>query len=358
MARIYGRVEGPEDIRRINCIIRDEMLEVGDEGQLTDLKKRSDYLCTLTYSPFWKKRFGPMVEELREVACEENRVSVRLANYVARYHGWEKTYDPWGRDDTTIEERLKNLPQEVIEETAETAVSLRLSPEILDELRRAFCDLRKAMVLVRDEEELRRLKRASDLLVAATRMADFRERFEESLKAIDALVEREQRRVVKLANIVASVQGWQVEFEVWTEEEIPVEETVEAYVARLMEEEEKADRYIPSEARYKAGRTVWIVYTHAGRGNRRYAKRVYVPGYARDFHLEGPGEFTTRFGRKVWGVRLVYKSRLAPTTIRVRGRVVHLPERWVTRAKVIPLPREATDIQLAFERPPEAYDIA
>jgi hypothetical protein len=55
MWRIYGRLESAEDIRRINCIIRDEMLTVETPAELTDLKKRSDYLCTLTFSPFWKK---------------------------------------------------------------------------------------------------------------------------------------------------------------------------------------------------------------------------------------------------------------------------------------------------------------
>jgi len=357
MGRIYGKVEGPEDIRRINCIIRDEMLEVETEGQLTDLKKRSDYLCTLTYSPFWKKRFGPMIEELREVACEENRVTVRLANYVARYHGWDKTYDPWGKEKISVEERLAELPEEAIKETAETAVSLELKPQILEELRRAFCTIRKAMVVAQNEEELRRLKRASDLLVASTKTISFREHFDELLEAIDELVELEQSRTVKLANIIAEVQGWKVHFEVWTKEEVPPEETVEEYVKRVLEEEEKASRYIPTEAKYKAGRTIWIVYYHKGK-KRRYAKRVYVPGYATDFKLEGPGEFETRFGRKVWGVRLVYRSRIAPTTARIRGHVVHLPERWVTRSKVIPLPKEAEDVKLVFERPPEAYDIA
>jgi len=356
MGRIYGRVEGPEDVRRINCIIRDEMLEVEEVGQLTDLKKRSDYLCTLTYSPFWKKRFGAMVEELREVACEENRVSVRLANYVARYHGWDKVYDPWGREEKSLEARLAELPEEAVRETAETAVSLELTPRVLEELRRAFCRIRKAMVVAQDEEELRCLKRAGDLLLATTKTLGFREHFGEELAAIDELVELEERRTVKLANLIAEVQGWRVHFEAWTMDEVPVEESVDAYVARVLEEE-KASRYLPSEARYPAGRTLWIVYYHRGRG-RRYAKRVYVPGYATDFRLEGPGEFENRFGRKVWGVRLVYRSRVAPTTARIRGHLVHLPERWVTRSRVVPLPAEAEEVELAFERPPEAYDVA
>jgi len=83
MGRIYdGKVESVEDIKRINCMIRDEMLTVKSAAELTDLKKRSDYLCTLTYSPFWKKKFGDKIEELRDVAIKENRATVKTANYV------------------------------------------------------------------------------------------------------------------------------------------------------------------------------------------------------------------------------------------------------------------------------------
>ena len=80
-----------------------------------------------------------MIEQLREVALEENRITVRLANYVARWKGWDKSYDPWGEDNETIEEKLKSLPEEVIKELTETTVELKLSPEILEEIRRSFC---------------------------------------------------------------------------------------------------------------------------------------------------------------------------------------------------------------------------
>ena len=46
-AHIYGEVNTPEDIRRINQEIRREMDGVTSRDQLTELKKRSDYLCTL-----------------------------------------------------------------------------------------------------------------------------------------------------------------------------------------------------------------------------------------------------------------------------------------------------------------------
>ncbi|RKQ63972.1 hypothetical protein C7457_0861 [Thermovibrio guaymasensis] len=357
MAVIYGRVEGPEDIRRINCIIRDEMLEVETPEQLTDLKKRSDYLCTLTYSPFWRKKFGSIVEELREVACEENRVTVRLANYVARYKGWDKEYRPWGSDNLTIEERLKEIPEKVMKEILESVVDLKLSPEILEELRRNFCEIRKAMVLADSEETLERLKKQGDLIVAITKLSDFRERFSDILDKIDELVEREEKRNVKLANIVAEVKGWKVEFEVWTENEVREDETIEQYVQRLLEEEEKAERYIPTEAKYKEGKVLWLVYFHKGR-NRHYAKRLYFPGSAKDIEIEGPGEFENKFGRKVWGVRIKYRARVAPATIRIGKRVLHLPERWVERVKVVPLPKEAAEVKLVEERPEFAYPVA
>jgi hypothetical protein len=93
---IYGEVNSAEDVRRINRIIRKEMDAVTTREELTELKKRSDYLCTLTYSPSWRKRFGESVRALRRVAMEENRKTVAHANRVAAKHGWDANYDPWG----------------------------------------------------------------------------------------------------------------------------------------------------------------------------------------------------------------------------------------------------------------------
>lgn len=357
MAHIYGRVESVTDISRINCIIRDEMLEVESPEQLTDLKKRSDYLCTLTYSPFWKKKFGSQIEKLREVALAENRVTVRLANYVARYKNWDKTYSPWGRENKTIDELLKEIPESIIKEITETVVELKLSPEILEEIRRAFCEIRKGMVLAEEEELLERLKRQSDLLVAITHLKDFQERFSDVIDRIKSLVEVEEKRTVKLANIVAEVNNWKVEFELWDESDVKEDETLEQYVERLLKEEERASRYVPTEVKYKEGKVLWLVYYHEGR-NRHFAKRIYFPGSAKDIVMEGPGEFENRFGKKVWGVKITYKAKIAPAVIRIGGRVIHLPERWVERSKVLPIPKEAKEIKLLEEKPDFAYPVA
>jgi hypothetical protein len=95
---IYGEVNSIKDIRDINRTIREEMDRVRTRDQLTELKKRSDYLCTLTFSPAWKRKFGEKVTRLREVAMEENRKTVQRANEVARRHGWPANYDPWGEE--------------------------------------------------------------------------------------------------------------------------------------------------------------------------------------------------------------------------------------------------------------------
>ncbi|WP_457568350.1 hypothetical protein [Desulfurobacterium sp.] len=357
MGRLYGKVESPDDIRRINCIIRDEMLEVSTVEQLTDLKKRSDYLCTLTYSPFWIKKFGPMIEKLREVAVEENRATVRLANYVSAYNSWGKTYDPWGKDEKTIEERLKEIPEEVMKEIKETVTELRLSPEIFEDIRRNFCAIRKAMIFADAPETLVRLKHQADIIVAVSRLKDFEERFADIIDKIKDILDKEEARTVKLANIIADVNGWKVVFEVWTENEIREDETVEDYVRRLIEEEEKASVYIPSEARYKEGKTLWLVYRHPKR-NREYARRIYIPGTARNIKMEGPGRFKNRFGREVYGVRITYEANVRPTVIHVGDRIIHLPERWIKREKIVPVPEGASDVRLLDERPDVAYPVA
>ncbi len=357
MGRIYGKVEGADDIRRINCIIRDEMLNVETSEQLTDLKKRSDYLCTLTYSPFWKKKFGALVERLREVACEENRATVRLANYIAKVKGWDKEYHPWGEDKISIEERLKQIPEEVIKEIQEAVVDLKLSPEILEELRRNFCNIRKAMVFVETPEQLERLKKESDLIVALTHTADFKERFSDVLDKIEELVNREEERTVKTANIVAEANGWHEEFERWSENEIREDETLEQYVQRLLEEEEKAERYIPTEAKYKQGTVKWLVYYHPKK-DRYYAKRIYFPGTIRNIQMEGPGVFKNRFGREVFGVKITYETLVGPAIIKRGNTVIHLPARWVKRTKVVPISEVAQKVELVDKKPEFAYSIA
>ena len=55
---IYGEVNSIKDIRELNRTIRQEMDRAKAREQLTELKKRSDYLCTLTFSPAWQKKFG------------------------------------------------------------------------------------------------------------------------------------------------------------------------------------------------------------------------------------------------------------------------------------------------------------
>jgi len=356
MGRIYGKVESADDIRRINCIIRDEMLSVESAAELTDLKKRSDYLCTLTFSPFWQKKFGEKIEELREVAIKENRATVKTANYVAKYKGFDREYEPW-KKEIDVEEELKQIPNQVIEELSHSLFSLRLSLDILEDLRKEFCDIRKAMVLCEDVECLDKLKRAVDILSTLPYLESFKEHFDEGVMgAIDKLINTEKERSVLLANIIATVNNWDRYYESISEENF--ETTAEDYLDKLLEEEEKSSTYIPTEVKYKGGaKVLWLVYYHPGK-KREYAKRIYFPSDAFDIKVEGPGEFKNRFGNKVYGIKITYKMTIKPTVIHVRGREIHLPERIVTKTKVVPLPKEAQNVRIVEEKPASAMDIA
>ena len=367
MAWIYGPVNSVEDIRRINCLIRDEMLAVEKPEELTDLKKRSDYLCTLTYSPFWQKKFGPRIEDLREAAREENVATARLANYVAQFKNWDKHYSPWRADTAEeIEKKLDELDDALIKEIEE-AKPIQILEEIqkeLDVLRREFCQLRKAMLFVDEPEELTELKKYADFLVTLTYSREMERRLGGHTQKLREIAHQENERSVTLANIIASVNNWDIVYEVWNEDELVQEETVEEYLHRLMEEEEKAGKYVPTEARYRAGKVLWLVYEspHEYKGGRVYprlrVKRIYFPGDAFDINLEGPGEYTTRFGRKVFGVKITYKTRIAPTVIKRGDKTITLPERVVTRTKIVQLDEGATNVRLLEERPAEAYPVA
>ncbi len=356
MGRIYGRVESVEDIRRINCIIRDEMLNVKEAAELTDLKKRSDYLCTLTYSPFWQKKFGDKIEELRKVAIEENRVTVKTANYVAKYKGFDRSYEPW-KKEIDIEEELKKIPHQIIEELTNSLFSLSLNVKVLDEIREEFCDIRKAMVLCEDVECLDKLKKAVDILSVLPYLESFISHFDEGMQsAIDKLINEEKERSVKLANIIAEVNNFDRFYESISDEDF--ETTAEDYLNKLLEEEEKSSTYIPTEVKYKGGaKVLWLVYYHPGK-KREYAKRIYFPADAFDINVEGPDFYKNKFGNKVYGIKITYKMTIKPTTIHVRGKEIHLPERIVTKTKVIPVSQIAKDIRIVEEKPESAMDIA
>ncbi len=356
MGRIYGKVESVEDVKRINCIIRDEMLIVKDDAELTELKKRSDYLCTLTYSPFWQKKFGEKIEEVRQVALEENRATVKTANYVAKYKGFDKEYEPW-KKEIDIESQLKQIPERVVEELTNSVFSLKLSVNILEEIRSEFCDIRKAMVLCDNVECLDRLKRAVDILSTLPYVEEFNEHFDEGvLAAIDKLINAEKERSIELANMIAEVNDWDRMYQVINEEDF--ETTAEDYLNKLLEEEEKSETYIPTEARYKGGaKVLWLVY-YLPRRKREYAKRIYFPADAFDIEVEGPDIYKNKFGNDIYGIKITYKMTIRPTTIHVRGKEIHLPERVVTKTKIVPVPKDATDFRIVEERPSSAMDIA
>ena len=93
---IYGEVTTLSDVRDINKRIRREMRGAKSRPQLTELKKRSDYLCTLTYAPSWQTKFGDKASRFREVAKEEDERTTRLANELAGSRDLGKPdYDAW-----------------------------------------------------------------------------------------------------------------------------------------------------------------------------------------------------------------------------------------------------------------------
>ncbi|HFB83653.1 MAG TPA: hypothetical protein ENJ72_02565 [Thermodesulfatator sp.] len=189
-------------------------------------------------------------------------------------------------------------------------------------------------------------------------------RLGDDLKPFREAVLKDHARTVRLANVIAAVAGFEILFEDFNEDHLVQEEDIEAYVARTIEEEKRGDVYIPSESRYRQGRVIWLEYVspHEYKGGRRYprrrVKRIYLPGDAHDLQLEGPGWFITRFGRKVFGVKLTYKTTLSPTTIHRAGRVIRLPEREIRRSKIITLDEGATEIKILEQRPEGAYPVA
>ncbi|HEX5139884.1 MAG TPA: hypothetical protein VFX19_02990 [Dehalococcoidia bacterium] len=92
---LYGEVESLQDLRDINRQIRKEMRQIKDREHLTELKKRADYLCTLTLAPSWQERFGKKSRRMLAVAKQEDERTTRIANSIAKRKGIEARYNAW-----------------------------------------------------------------------------------------------------------------------------------------------------------------------------------------------------------------------------------------------------------------------
>ncbi len=356
MARIYGKVNTIDDISRINCIIRDEMLNINAEDELVELKKRSDYLCTLTYSPFWKKKFGDEIEKVRERAMAENYVTVNEANDVAKYYGWDKTYKPWGKPDGDIEAAVKAIPKQVVNELTETIIQMELSTEILEKLRQLFCELRAAALVCENVACLNKIKRSLDVVSALPHLKSFTKHFsDETMTQIDDLINVEKERSIELFNIISQINNYDVQYGL---ADVGDETSARNLIDNIMADETKADTYIPTEDKYKGpGKVLWLVYYLPSR-KREYAKRIYLPGTYQNLHVEGPAEYYNRFGNPEYGLLLTYKTSIKPTVIHIHEREIQLPERWVTKKKIVPVPETAQNIRITEEKPDAAMRIA
>jgi len=213
------------------------------------------------------------------------------------------------------------------------------------------------MVLCENVECLDKLKKAVDLLSTLPYLESFTQHFDEGvLSTIDKLIIAEKNRSVELANIIAEVNTFNRYYQVVGKEDF--DEDVEEYVNELLKEEEKAETYIPTEARYKGGaKVLWLVYFLPKR-KREYAKRIYFSQDAFDIKVEGPDYYKNKFGNDVYGIKITYKMTIRPTTIHVKGKEIHLPERVVTKIKIVPVPKDAQDFRIVEEKPASAMDIA
>src|SRR5215212_7524504 len=92
---IYGDVTKLGDIRENNRQLRHEMAEAETPSQIEVLKRRSDFLCTLTYAPSWQQRFGRKTVRFRTAARQEDVKTTHAANRFARKRGFEPAFQPW-----------------------------------------------------------------------------------------------------------------------------------------------------------------------------------------------------------------------------------------------------------------------
>jgi hypothetical protein len=92
---ILTEVNGLADLRELNKQIRSEIRQARTREQLTELKRRSDELVSLTLSAQWREKFGRKTRRFLQVAKEENVRTTRIANSTARRRSLDVRYTPW-----------------------------------------------------------------------------------------------------------------------------------------------------------------------------------------------------------------------------------------------------------------------
>jgi hypothetical protein len=94
---VYGEVDSETDLKGIFAAIRRDVAQATTREELTKLYRRAEYLIALTYSPAWKTKFGPKVDDLCQVAEAEFTAAARAINARAAEIGTEPDYDEtWG----------------------------------------------------------------------------------------------------------------------------------------------------------------------------------------------------------------------------------------------------------------------
>ena len=110
-----------------------------------------------------------------------------------------------------IEEELKKIHSQVIEEFKNSLFSLKNSVEVLESLRKCFCDIRKTIIRCKNLECLYKLYKQVQnsteiiftLMYTDSEYPDNLE--EELLQMISKLIDEEREKTIEIANIVCKV---------------------------------------------------------------------------------------------------------------------------------------------------------
>lgn len=106
-------------------------------------------------------------------------------------------------------------------------------------------------------------------------------------------------------------------------------------------------------------RTYWITYEIPTRGTEEpvdKAKRFYVPGDLKK--TEGPDYFENRMGNRTYGIRVTYEKPRKGYTAE-RGETEYEVEATTTTVtKIVELPEDALNVQVAEKEPESAMSVA
>ncbi|MCA9878210.1 MAG: hypothetical protein KC442_10530, partial [Thermomicrobiales bacterium] len=189
-----SEIANATDLQRVIAEIRDGAAGAHTREELTQFYRHVEALIALTYSPSWQRKFGDQVEKLRQTAMDEFSTTAHAINQRAEQIGTKADYDEtWGGKERVYGEVNNDA-----------------------DLRKIFAAIRGDVETAATREDLTRLYRRAEYLLALTYAPAWHKKFGSGAEALRRTAAAEFTTTAHAINQRAAMVGVAADYdETW-----------------------------------------------------------------------------------------------------------------------------------------------